>query len=73
MSGAEGWNCIETNAIVFFSQNYSFRIMTQAAGRIDRLDTKFVDLYFYKFIVTVLLPTLRCLNTVKDLLFHLFY
>lgn len=50
MSGAEGWNCTETNAIVFFSQNYSFRIMTQAAGRIDRLDTKFIDLYFYKFI-----------------------
>lgn len=50
MAGAEGWNCIETNCIVFFSQNYSYRIMTQAAGRIDRLDTPFTDLYYYVFI-----------------------
>lgn len=47
MSGAEGWNCIETNAIAFFSQNYSYKIMTQSAGRIDRLNTPFTDLYYY--------------------------
>lgn len=67
-AGAEGWNCTMTNAILFYSPNYSYKTMVQAAGRIDRLDTLYSDLYVYRLRsdAPIEKAIYRCLNEKKN-------
>ena len=67
-AGCEGWNCIKTDTIIFYSLSYSYRVTEQAKGRIDRLNTPFTDLYYYfiKSGAPIDISIARCLKQKKD-------
>lgn len=67
-AGCEGWNCIETNAVIFYSQNYSYKVMEQASGRIDRMNTPYDELYYYHLLSKSSIDAAirRALQTKKD-------
>ena len=68
IAGNEGWNCTTTDTVIFYSQTHSYKMTKQASGRIDRLNTPYVDLYYFYLMskAPIDISIKRCLDNKKD-------
>lgn len=67
-AGAESWNCTDTDAMCFYTLTYSYRNFMQCQGRIDRMNTAFVDLWYYLLVSDTFMDKgiLRALREKRD-------
>ena len=63
-AGSEAWNCITTDTMIFYSLCYSYKMLEQSRGRIDRMNTPFTELYYYQLISKAPVD-IRIYNTLK--------